>query len=126
MVKLLELHLGVAREDLEFEATFALTAGSLRATDDREAVRVRHLLVKCNLRTEQLKVGDAGLKSEVFLGDLAHDLALLARYHPADHVLALEGATRFILLGHADVTGARLVDSQLELGHLTEFSRETS
>lgn len=126
IVQLLELHVGVTRVDLELKVTFASGASILGAANDGEGVRVDDLLVEIDLCTESLKVRDAGLGDDCSLVELGHDLAFIASGHPADEVLALEGAACASILRHRNEPRARISNGQLELGHTSEAAREAS
>ena len=104
VIEPLDLDIRVSGVNLQLEITLAFSSGVARATNDGEGVRIADLLVELDLLTEDLQVRDACLRHKRALFQLGHNLALETSNHPADEVLALEGAGNIaVLLSHRDV-----------------------
>lgn len=104
VIEPLNLDPRVSGVNLQLEITLTFSSGVARATHDGEGVWIADLLVELDLLTEDLQVRDACLRHERALFELRHKLALETSNHPADEVLALEGAGNIaVLLSHRDV-----------------------
>ena len=123
VIEPLGLDIRVSSVNLQLKVTFALRSGVARTTYDGEGVWIADLLVELDLLTEDLQVRDSCLRHKRALArELCHKLALKTSDHPANKVLALEGAGNIaVLLSHRDVGRTRMSQSQLELGYLSEL-----